>query len=390
MKYSSGNLKRYVINILVFVFLVHGIIYMIFPERVHDYGSLLKYLKYVILLLLCLLSCLSIKPMELIVFTLVSAILIIFNHLSMYEVDYIILGTFICPLSMILLHRVLKNNVNLSFIAMIVYIITSICGYLEYFVLNNFVIYSSSGYRVVSIFLNPNNCAAMLVLITCYFIFSGYQYLIKIITALNSLALLIMTGSRMGLILYMIAIACFALKAIQSYILSGKIAKFLIYCRILKLIVAIVVSSSVLIACIYLISNNYVTLFSKTRDYSQISLVFGRDAQVSNFLRNVNSNFIFPYTHSVAYVDDLYLTIWGYFSFIILCVYVITIMSLLFLAKLKHMTLHFVLMFLFILYAIPHNFIYLTPPGYVFWYVAIDIYRTKIVKNSFLGDNYEQ
>lgn len=366
--------KRLIINILVMIFLLHGIAYYWFPDYINlrSHTLLITYVKYIIILLLYGISFCSIKPIDYLVFIILSVLLIIFHLFALMDVsvNFILLGTYLAPLSIILLYHSLKKNVNLMVCVKITYLITSLCAYIEYFFLQNyFYIYSDLGYRVVSIYVNPNNCAAMIVFLSaCLLFLRKKNTIFKLIVVLNTGIILAMTGSRTGGVLFIVLIIISCISSLQGLCLR----KYTLI-DILKFIF-IVIFLSIVLAYYFGFAVN---LFENIRQFDKVTVGHGRFSQIKEFFMATGINFIFPCQQNFVYVDNLYLSIWGSFGLFAMIIFVITNIFSLLLCFIKKLKFHAIILFLFLLYAIPENYIYLCPPAYIYWYVINDIYRTK-------------
>jgi hypothetical protein len=159
-----------IINYLITAFFIHGFVFFLMPNEIYNLNSPLRYIKYPILALTLIIVLNKCKPIEIVKYIVSAIILFSINFIAVgNNFSLISLFTYVIPLSIFFFYDGLAKYLNAKKIAAITYIFATIFGYYEFFFLGGvFSRFSSSGYRIVSIFVNPNNFAITMVILTTY------------------------------------------------------------------------------------------------------------------------------------------------------------------------------------------------------------------------------
>ncbi len=373
-----GKIKSKLINILSIVFLTHGFLYFFFPQDIYNITSPIRFIKYIVIFLIMLLVLNEAKTYKVFLYILTVVSLISINIIAVGKnVDYILLVNYLIPLSIFFFHEGISKYLKKDKIAITVYAIMSIFSYIEFFLfLGMFPIFADSGYRVVSIFVNPNNLGLVTVILTSYIL---GKKIIKsklgvIAVFANSILIIILTGSRTSMIIFSIVIILYLLKSIFKLInkMQINLNGILFSC----IVSVFLVFYSLIFQSI--IQNAFQILIVNTRTLSSVDFASGRINQYLYFLDNVAHNLMFPLLNNVSYTDNLYLTIWGAFGLPMLIFFLFLNVYLLIKILFEKRAKYFILLLIFLISGLAENFIYLWPVAYFYWSLVAEILK----KNS--------
>lgn len=367
------NSKTLVFNILVVLFFIHGILYYLNPGSIYNFSNPIKLIKYIIVLAGFCSSLSSDTVQKTFPVFILWCFLGIMHAMSSGMNDFIVLLNYCFPVLTVVLYDSICKRVNLWKCLWTIYYLTSIMGYLEYFVMDfPFQQYADMGYRVCSVFINPNNFSSFLWISTIIFLCSKEKILKKLCLLVNSMLLMILSGSRTGMLVMAIGIFLIA-----GYLLSKFLQK---QCRVNKkrLIQWIGISGGILFFSIIMFfryRNILANLFSGSRKISEISLSLGRFEQFRRFLDVVREEWLFPGELEYVYTDNLYFHIWGFFGLFVLILFIAFIMVIFYVAIFQKNRICLLLLILFSVYGLAENYLYLWPGAYVFWFIASYVLR---------------
>jgi hypothetical protein len=367
--------KSCLVNFLVAVFLIHGALYFIYPESIYSLTSKIKLVKYIVLLVLYIVV---IKDMK---FTSVLPLLVTYSCLAVlslastgHSFNFVELFSYLIPMSLMFFYGSIMKYLNVRRIVLWTYLIMTIFAYVEFFVLNGlFFRFAKSGYRITSIFVNPNNLGILLVLLSLfvYIYYNRACFILGFIFILNSLFISFLSGSRSSLMVSLLIISVyFFCKAIK--ICNGAKFKRTTTCYLL---IVICLAQAWLITYYGYLIDIIAYLLRNTRKIGNMELFNGRSSQYSNFLSNVNNNILFPSTSNLVYTDNVYLTIWGMFGLcglFLFCVFNVFLCYVAIKCKEYH---KLGMLLVFCVFGISLNFIYLWPTAYIYWLLVASILK---------------
>ncbi|MEQ8363065.1 MAG: hypothetical protein RH948_09365 [Cyclobacteriaceae bacterium] len=348
--------REKILTLLVFLFLVHGTYYFLVPEDVHNNESPIKYVKYFLVLLFMGFSLNEKITEKLIFFLLWMPLAFYFNAIN-NEPDWVNFVGYLLPAYLLFSNETLRK-INWSFVVVWVILIASLLGYVEILFLDNhFYMYnaSKSDYRVVSIFLNPNNFGIVIAILTFSFIlFLESSKYVNAIMFINGIMLVVFSGSKTALGIFVM------LTIYNSYRLIRNPKLYKIKRNDVFLLPII---GALLFFLLRLIINFD---YSSMRTLEWETLVV-RFIDYSEFMGLVENNFLFPWEDAVKNIDNIYLHLWGSFGFPILVLFVAFNIALFILVRSAFAAL---LSSVFLIIGFTTNFLYLWPLGYFYWAVT--------------------
>jgi hypothetical protein len=348
--------RKTLLTWLAFLFLTHGIAYFLSPEHVHDPSSPYKYVKYLIVLVYILFTIRDNFSSKAIFFASLIPLAVYYNLINA-DPDMINFVGYVLPAYFLF---DIKNLRQINWRAIVVWtiLITSMLGYYEVIFLDNhFYMYNRSfkDYRMVSIFLNPNNLGVVITLFTfAYLEFFSTRKILSWLCFFNGLLIVVLSGSKTGIGVFMF----FSLYILYLAITNRHSENALIKRADLKyLVFAIPV---VLVVALRLIS---MIDLSEMRDFNWGSLLVRlRDYNV--FFSLVRENYLFPWISTTKNIDNMYLHIWGSFGFPALALFIAFNLFLFFKITSRKMM---AILLGFLLIGFTTNYMYLWPLGYIYW-----------------------
>lgn len=384
------KLKLNIVNLLIVMFLIHGFIFFIKPQELYNINSEIRNIKYIILLLILFFVMSKIIIVKVCYYIL--AILWLFSMNIMatgLNFNYRSLLTYIIPLVIFFTYDGINKYMNKKYVIISTYFIASTFSYIEFFILKGvfFGRFASSGYRVVSIFVNPNNFAIVIIFLTLCMYNKNYYISIlnKMIITMNTFLLVLLSGSRTALLVFILILLSKIFTNVKNIILHPKKVNLndTVYCLLINLI---------LIIFIILTTNKIVTLairiLMKTRNFETMHLSgMARINQYINFF-NMQNNFIFPWSQTIFYVDNIYLHIWGMFGILTIIIFILFNIYIMYIAFKKENNVYFYLHITILLTGLSTNFLYIWPLAYFYWFLVADILakKPKIIN---LGNYYD-
>lgn len=362
------NMYNYVLTLLLVIFFCHGVLYFWDTSSYYSYQNPIKIIKYILMLLFMIL--LFFVKKKIVYQDLIAIALVFFmvtNALVSHAVfdDYIMLINYCVPICTLSLYPIISKKCNVYSILVITYVFSSIIAYIEFWWLNGvFDMFSDMGYRVCSVFINPNNYGTYIWIVTSMILIKEDNSLVKTITLGNSLFLLILTGSRSSLIImYLIVVMVLfynIAKTLSSkYKLSQKNIAMLLVCFLIILLLAV---SDLSI-------NNFFDNGKGIRNITDIDLTVGRYEQYLRFFDRSDFNIFYPNMYSDVYVDNLFLHVWSFFGLPTACLYIGG--SIFIIYRLWHWDKPCsALMILLLFEGMFENFLYLWPTAYIYWYIV--------------------
>ncbi len=368
--------KNKIINIMSLLFLIHGCIYFIFPQDIYNLDSPIKYIKYIILLVLLLISMKQAGIANVFVYSVTLIAMLIINIIAVqHNFNIILFLNYILPMSMLFFYKGLSGKLAIYRIIGVTYIATTVFGYIEFFFLHGlFFRFSDSGYRIISIFVNPNNMGLVTVALTIYL----YEHLNKqsnrILLLANSFFLIFLTGSRNALLVFLVVTFLYIIRYLTLLLVKNQLLKY-------RSVFLVGLSGVMLIViCILFykkINNGVQQILDNTRSLGEVDLFTGRLVQYNAFFENVASNLIFPNQNIFSYVDNNYLHIWGFFGLLILILFFFFNLYLLLKTVITNNFQGLVMLIFFLVAGLAENFLYLWPLGYFYWYLVGSILKSN-------------
>lgn len=366
IKIRMDNIYDMLLNISVFIFFNHGFLYFFRPNEIYDSNSRLKLIKYFLFIIISILCLKKMKIKKIAMLLLTFGIMTILNYISMggtFNNNYLIL--YMIPMLTILNFDGLKSSVNFEKIIKITYIFSSIVAYVEFFFLDGvFNRFAVLGYRVISIFVNPNNFGIILPILTFIMYINNFN---KHIILFNTLILIKLTGSRTGMLLTSLIVAYVFFCDIKKIFKLKKITKNEIY-RLYLTVILLFVFIFIILFQQNLILNIVDSLFNSTRDTGQ--LYIKNDMRLMGLKDTLNNgDLIFPWINGEIPIDNAYINVYGMFSFFGLLFFLIFNIYIIYICFKKNLKEIFTLIFMILISGITTNYLYLWPIGYVYWYL---------------------
>jgi len=303
------------------------------------------------------------------------AMLIINIIAVQHNFNIILFLNYILPMSMLFFYKGLSGKLAIYRIIGVTYIATTVFGYIEFFFLHGlFFRFSDSGYRIISIFVNPNNMGLVTVALTIYL----YEHLNKqsnrILLLANSFFLIFLTGSRNALLVFLVVTFLYIIRYLTLLLVKNQLLKY-------RSVFLVGLSGVMLIViCILFykkINNGVQQILDNTRSLGEVDLFTGRLVQYNAFFENVASNLIFPNQNIFSYVDNNYLHIWGFFGLLILILFFFFNLYLLLKTVITNNFQGLVMLIFFLVAGLAENFLYLWPLGYFYWYLVGSILKSN-------------
>ncbi|HFL3828588.1 TPA: O-antigen ligase family protein, partial [Clostridioides difficile] len=285
---------------------------------------------------------------------------------------------YMIPLSVFFFYSGLSKYSNIQLLVKSTYMISTIFSYIEFIILDGyFTRFASSGYRVVSIFVNPNNFGIVMVILTVYLLSGETIQKIqnKLFVLINSLILIYLSGSRSAILIITVTGGIYFLNKIFSVVLNKN---YINIKNIMYLVIGSLLFIAMLIISRDLLNSTIEYLNSKSRNL-QIGLFTGagRLYQINKFIDVASSNINFPWRNFIIYVDNIYLHIWGMFGLPILILFIFFNIYLLFKTIKKAEYYKTLLIIVFLTAGLSTNIFYLWPIAYIYWYLVGDILYIK-------------
>src|SRR5690606_21445887 len=188
--------RKTLLTWLAFLFLTHGVGYFFSPEHVHDPSSPYKYVKYIIVLVYILFTIQNNTYSKLFFFAALIPLAVYYNVINS-EPDMVNFVGYVLPAYFLF---DIKNISQINWRSIVIWtiLITSVIGYYEVIFLDNhFYMYNRSfqDYRMVSIFLNPNNLGIVITLLTfAYLEFFSTRKILSWLCYFNGLLIVVLSG----------------------------------------------------------------------------------------------------------------------------------------------------------------------------------------------------
>lgn len=238
------------------------------------------------------------------------------------------------------------------------------------FLENHFYMFNRGldAYRVVSIFINPNNFGVILALFSFVYIRHYAKGTEGLLVYTLSLVLVKLSGSKTGMIIFSV----FSVYLLYFYF-KHKIKaffRFMLKGGVLILVLAIPAS-------IYVGFYFYETVSEKLsfRDFEWETL-FVRFNTYYEYFASSGANLAFPWFSEMTYIDNIYLHLMGSFGVLFLILWLI-LNYYIFLIVRNRIDLA-VILFSFLLIGLTTNFLYVWPLSYMYWgFVGYVFYAVK-------------
>jgi hypothetical protein len=224
-------------------------------------------------------------------------------------------------------------------------------------------------YRMVSIFLNPNNLGVSMTLLTfSYVMLFSKSPVSSMFFLLNGFLIVFLSGSKTGLVVFVLLL----LFMLYQILLANKHqmqfkAKYLVY----------------IASCLPLVGFavfKFITEFdfSKIRAINLETLAIRFEGN-SHFLSLASDNVLFPWMNSAAELDNAYLHLWGSWGLPALLLFFFFNIYLLLTIRLRTI---FIFLVCLLLVGLSTNFLYLWPIGYIYWgLVSIALKQSAVYSN---------
>ena len=370
------NNKAIIINLLVFLFLNHGILYYYNPNNIYNYSSPIKFVKYILILILFFIYFKQMNKRTLLYAIIIIVLFNVFHIIANNDGSLILILNYCFPILIICLYNLLEKYLNIHVCIIITYILATVMAYIEYFFMNTpFLQYADVGYRVCSNFINPNNFAAILWFFTICLIHDW----INLAIIVNSCILLMLSGSRAGMLIFAIGILFILLEKVVFVIKNGGGIKKKYLIKYLQIITLGCTSIILLRHQFYYF---FCALISGSRQIGNIDLSVGRFEQYIAFFKNVQENPLFPNIVNYVYTDNLYLHLWGFFGIGLCIVFILFNLYLIFMCFQRNQKIMFILLLLFFIYGFAENYLYLWPMAYIYWYLVCIVLKRRSRGNN--------
>lgn len=366
---------RRISRLLIVLFFAHGILYYFFPTEFSNPESLLKKIKYILLILYAITNFRNIKVRKLAIFLVIAGFFYFLMYISHSPLTYINemfsrYLTYIAPLTLIFLNDSLKKNqISTSWIRSLL-VLAIISGFLEFFVFRGIFAYlnfeEASYVRIASIFLNPNNAGLMMFILLIYSfppgVYSMNKTLRYLVLVLATVAVVILTGSRTALVLILLYPLLYLIftKAVFSNFFTRNLLKVLFWSLL----------AVILILFAYL--NVYDTIIStseSTRDINVNSWTERFD-QLYDYQNKLSNEFLTPdYDSFDITYDNAYLQVWSDFGFFGFVIFLFFLTRLFFSNSYKGKKK--TVLSLLLISGFSVNIFYIWPTAYVIWYFLL-------------------
>jgi len=357
-------LSEYYYQVLLFFFFSHGALYFLSGD-VYNPENPIKIFKYILALLIVSVPIVKSKIQSI-------SYLMLFGFLS-YLIFTIVLYflqglsafpviTFLMPVSFFFLVDTLKYESLLKILKFVIYLST-------FFSLIEFVFlksiserFSSTGFRSISIFVNPNNFAIFislslsLLLGSASNVYKNSRFFILGCCAIS----VVLSGSMTGAVLF------FILFLAQMFVIVRTKAKVKVYYKIA--LVALLGFTALSFLSLSINLGSYV----RKADSVGMDNVTARIDYLQHFITDVAGNLIYPLINQPdMYADNAFIYAWINIGFIGLSFILLILFSMLYLAvmnKSKRKYLYFILCIF--LSALTTNIFNIWPIAYLFWLVV--------------------
>ena len=380
-------MQKKITTVLIAFFFLHGIVYYFSPTDIINPESPLKWIKYIIVLLLIVVNINRISFGKILILLVVGTCFLIFLFLSnkYLQQDFsLLIGKFIpyfFPLNVYLFTKIFKD-VNWKILIRLIFFATTVAGYLEFYVLQGifreFDLGDDGGVRIVTIFINPNN-AGLLIGLMNFFVISSLKlenlksYFLAATLFVNSAVLIMLTQSKTGmviLVLHTFYIFFIYFKRKQSYVSINKN-------------VLIFLTLSAIIAT----GLTFLFLAGKSQNHNQepkreFSLETGEQRldQIIEFSNDLSENFVFPFFSKKSYtLDNTFVQLWGDASALCFFFLMISIPYTIYILYRRNSKILFPYLII-IASGFSINFLYLWPSAYLFWifyFLALEMKQGK-------------
>jgi len=335
---------------LVLLFFLHGVLYFLYPEDLHNISSVIKLIKYILIVLFALFFSLKVKFRKIFNSALFFIVFLSFYMISnSFEISEKLI-LFLIPFLFMYMFIAEFNHHLIIKLTVVIYLITSIFSYVEYFFLNGIFSrfgFGDFGYRISSIYINPNNCGITMLFISIYMLENSKNKIFNTIIYINTFLVVLLTISKTAMLLFFAYVLFkFFRQGIFILIVIGSV---------LLLYVDTTIDVEVLLSS-----------FRHRNEYNSL------------FLNLANENVFFPFLNFVQYTDNIYLQVWGYFGFLVATAFVIFNMLIMTVLFLKRDYVKLFTLILFILTGVTTNFLYTWPLSYMYWGFIFYVLHTQI------------
>jgi hypothetical protein len=363
--------KNFLLSIVVFLLLIQGIIYFFYPADVHNSGSPFKYIKYILLLAFVALTFFK-RPVLKVLYLMTVPVVILYYYLINVEDHLINCISYQIAFYFLLVNEDLRR-VQWKAVVPLVIIVASFCGYYELlFLENHFAAYNHglNEYRLVSIFINPNNLGITIAFLTfAYLEFLRPSRFLWLTYYANGGLITFFSGSKTALALYIFFTAYFVLR---KFVFVKKMNLRVGFSDIVVILLGVPV---VIFATFKAVSK---VDFSQMRKFDLTSLWI-RFSDYRSFFGLAQENVFFPWIGHFKDVDNIYLHLWGTFGLPAIIIWVLFNIYLLIVTRQSNVT---VVLIAFMLTGFTTNFLYLWPLGYMYWGFVSYLVTFKIIARN--------
>jgi hypothetical protein len=362
------KLKINILNLLILIFLLHGFLFFFVPEQIYDINSPIRYIKYISFLLVLFVLSNKKSLIKTLYYLFLFSFLLIINLIAVGKnFNAILFVNYIFPLTLLFFSDNLSYFLKINKVVVITYLTLTVIGYIEFFYLIGiFPRFADRGYRIVSIFVNPNNLGIMITILSVYIISAKFSLnvFLNLFVVLNSAFLIYLTGSRSSLIVFF---GYFTILFIYKLIKDILNVKRMNYIKILGLFL---LTLSLVTTYINYADNFFNSINSLSRSLTESDLFEGRLNQMSVFFQNISQNFIFPSRVQLLNNDNVYLHIWSFFGLPILLLFIIFNLFVLINMIKQGKNIGLRLLIILLVYGFAENFVYFWPVGYIYWFIV--------------------
>jgi hypothetical protein len=356
------------LNLLILIFLLHGFLFFFVPEQIYDINSPIRYIKYISFLLVLFVLSNKKSLIKTLYYLFLFSFLLIINLIAVGKnFNAILFVNYIFPLTLLFFSDNLSYFLKVNKVVVITYLTLTVIGYIEFFYLIGiFPRFADRGYRIVSIFVNPNNLGIMITILSVYIISGKFSLnvFLNLFVVLNSAFLIYLTGSRSSLIVFF---GYFTILFIYKLIKDILNVKRMNYIKILGLFL---LTLSLVTTYINYGDNFFNSINSLSRSLTESDLFEGRLNQMSVFFQNTSQNFIFPSRVQLLNNDNVYLHIWSFFGLPILLLFIIFNLFVLINMIKQGKNIGLRLLIILLVYGFAENFVYFWPVGYIYWFIV--------------------
>lgn len=368
---------------LIYLFFLNGFIYLFFPYEIHNpsfFGKTIKYL----LVIVFLLQQKHFNVRNILAIFIISTTSLLLHFLAGGG-DFTIIVNYLFPLlSLAIVPQLDFRKIKFKEMLLVIWLIITIIAFIEFiFFKGLFSVYAGSGYRVCSIMINPNNLSIIMCLFSVWFLAEDDQSFINYFYLGITLLVLLLSGSRSGIIIQIFLIFI----CIGNCVISVLFNKHFSFG---KTLIILTILSILVIIGVFIIRTNIVSKFLDgsygTRDLAGINVKVGRLSEWKIFFDLIKINYVFPWATSYFYVDNQYLHMYGFFGLPALLVYLIFNLLLLIKCVLDQNFIGILTIICFLSIGIFANFLYLWPSAYIYWGFISRILtnRPNTVQNDFI------